>query len=129
MKHRVKTEAEVVKDRKAATATIVETYEFLAIEQALDLVRLTRQTQLHTFGESEDWDDGTGSAEFAELYGHQRKKNTRARNMGELTWRDVILSDVWAALAEPHPDILRAKVANLAATALAWVEALEQGSR
>lgn len=132
MKPKVKTERQAAKDRRRGLSNdpdIVETYEFLAIEQALDRVRLARKAQMHHFGQGELWDDGTGSAEFAQLYGEQRRENTRARNMGQLTWRHVIMADVFSALAEPNPDVLRAKVANLAATAIAWVEALETPGR
>lgn len=131
-KPKVKTERQAAKARKNAYASdpnIVETYEFLAVEQALDRVRLARKAQMHSFGQGELWDDGTGSADFAQLYGQQRRENTRARNMGELTWRHVILADMFSALAEGNPDVLRAKVANLAATAIAWVEALETPGR
>jgi len=42
-----------------------------------------------------------------------------------LTWADVLLEEVYEALAEENPDKLRAELIQVAASAMKWIEAID----
>lgn len=49
-----------------------------------------------------------------------------AAREGRLTWRHILLEEVYEALAEDDPARLRAELVQVAAVASAWVEAIDR---
>ena len=50
------------------------------------------------------------------------------RAAGRMTWRHILLEEVFEAFAEEHPDRLRAELLQVAAVAQAWIEAIDRRS-
>ncbi len=77
--------------------------------------------------------DGTGArvevvplwdaVDFAEWAKHDTDSNARA---GGVTWRHILLEEVAEAFAESDPDLLRAELAQVAAVAVRWMEAIDR---
>lgn len=44
-----------------------------------------------------------------------------ARALGELTWRDILIEEVYEALAETDPAKLRAELVQVAAVCATWI--------
>ena len=63
---------------------------------------------------------------------HQRAAESAAGNVpglehhGPLTWRHILLEEVFEALAEDDPAALREELTQVAAVATAWIEALDR---
>ncbi len=51
--------------------------------------------------------------------------DTAAKN-GQVTWTDILLEEVFEALAEDDPARLRAELVQVAAVAAQWVEAIDR---
>ncbi|KZM78434.1 hypothetical protein A0J59_13720 [Cellulosimicrobium sp. I38E] len=49
-----------------------------------------------------------------------------AANAGTLTWRHILLEEVFEALAEDDPERLRAELVQVAAVAQQWAEAIDR---
>lgn len=81
-------------------------------------------TPLNIRGETNGWVDESDSASLlAELF----TETTDSRfGRGDGTWRDILLEEVFEALAEDDPDKLRAELIQTAAVAVAWVEAIDR---
>jgi hypothetical protein len=56
-----------------------------------------------------------------------RHRTERDERLGVLTWATVIADATAQVLAEDEPVKLREELAVLAATALAWIEAIDRG--
>lgn len=70
--------------------------------------------------------DGTGKP-GDHLRAMAAKRHTdAAAEAGTLTWRDVLAEEWCEALAETDPGLLRAELVQVAAVAVAWVEALDR---
>jgi hypothetical protein len=54
--------------------------------------------------------------------------DTKAQT-GTLTWRDILMEEVWEAMAEEDPVLLRTELVQVAAVAVGWVEALDRRER
>lgn len=68
--------------------------------------------------------DGTGYPYTHDLANYYRQacSDNFAANAG--TWRDILLEEVFEALAESDPDKLSAELNQIAAVAVAWREAI-----
>jgi hypothetical protein len=67
-----------------------------------------------------------GSVSFERLEAQFKAMcDARARH-GVLTWIDVLLEEVFEAAAEADPAKLKAELVQVAAVAVAWIEALER---
>lgn len=73
----------------------------------------------------QDHPDGSGP-EYAERAEATRRAALEAGKAGALTWRHVLAEEVDEALAESAPSPLRAELIQVAAVAVAWVEALDR---
>ena len=49
-----------------------------------------------------------------------------AAELGLVTWRNILLEEVFEALAEPDPAKLRTELVQVAAVAAQWVEAIDR---
>lgn len=91
---------------------------------ALSSVVSERVAQEVKWGE-QNHADGTGvsAAWAADAY---RERCERAFAEGRGTWRDILLEEVFEALAEEDPAPLREELVQVAAVAIAWVEAIDR---
>ncbi|GAA4626981.1 hypothetical protein GCM10023196_037410 [Actinoallomurus vinaceus] len=98
----------------------------IAAVTAIELeIRAERARLADQYGQ--DLPDGTCS------YPHQQrvamltsKDRARAAASGELTWHQILRTELAAASAETDPAKLRTEVIHLAAAALAWAEAIDR---
>lgn len=101
----------------------------LTLEETLRLVRQERAQQDVQWGE-QNHPDGTGpdarwdGETFASLAHRTRLHTQAAANAGALTWRNILLEEVMEAMAENDPVQLADELTQVAAVAVAWVEAL-----
>lgn len=58
-----------------------------------------------------------------------RSATNRHAEEGKVTWADILLEEVFEALAEDDPPRLRAELIQVAAVATQWVEAIERRER
>ncbi|MEL3944834.1 hypothetical protein [Streptomyces sp. LNU-CPARS28] len=79
-----------------------------------------RQRQIAKFGEQHH-PDGTGGSGALYVADRYRTVVDRGLEAGTATWRDVVLEEVFEALAESDPTRLRAELIQVAAVCAAWV--------
>ncbi|MEV7011673.1 hypothetical protein [Streptosporangium sp. NPDC051022] len=113
-------------------ALTVDVYLGAATDEEHKLrAELARQDE--KFGE-QNHPDGTGEAftnEFGTIIGpylakvHQRLCLEAADN-GTLTWRHILLEEVYEALAETDPERLKAELLQVAAVAMQWRRAIDR---
>lgn len=84
-----------------------------------------RANQTARWGE-QNHPDGTGGSEFRERAGAMRVLCEVAAAEGVLTWADIFEEEVAEALAEYDDDRLREELVQVAAVAVAWVEAIDR---
>jgi hypothetical protein len=73
-----------------------------------------------------EWTIG-GSDTALELAEYAKEDNAAAVGRGDLTWRGILLEEVWEALAEPEgSDELRTELIQVAAVAVQWVRAIDR---
>ena len=70
--------------------------------------------------------DGTSWDDWAFQRDYARTECDTAHQAGEGTWRHILLEEVLEAFAEDDPDKLRAELIQVAAVAVAWVEAIDR---
>lgn len=70
--------------------------------------------------------DGTGGTQLEDKATLQRAKTNRVFRAGQGTWRDILEEEVAEALAERDPGALREELVQVAAVAVAWVEAIDR---
>lgn len=63
---------------------------------------------------------------FAELLEDSRALNEQNVAKGENNWTDILLEEVFEALSEPNQSNLRTELIQVAAVAVAWVEAIDR---
>ncbi|ROO82634.1 hypothetical protein EDD29_0115 [Actinocorallia herbida] len=90
-------------------------------------IRAERDLQDAKFGE-QNHRDGTGLPIYRHAANRYRDQAKRNAEDGALAWRDVLLEEVYEALAEKEPEALRAELVQVAAVATAWVEAIDRRS-
>ena len=90
----------------------------------LDEVRLERHAQ-HAQRSEQNPPDGTGPSRshFADI---ARTACQSAFENGEGTWRHILTEEVFEAFAEDDPDGLREELVQVAAVAVAWIEAIDR---
>ncbi len=84
-----------------------------------------RDRQDTTWGADRDIPDGTGGV-FESARNQYRGDCDEAFRDGSLTWRHILREEVYEALAEEVTHKLRAELIQVAAVALAWLEALDR---
>ncbi|WP_206337337.1 hypothetical protein [Streptomyces sp. Z26] len=83
-----------------------------------------RQRQLAKFGDQHH-PDGTGGSGPRYTADRYRSIVDQALQGDGPTWRDVLLEEVYEALAEEDPDALRVELVQVAAVCAAWVSDLD----
>lgn len=93
-----------------------------------------RMAQDKKFGE-QNHPDGTGNIFPVARYGTYtapeaaelaRYDCNEAAKGGYLEWRHILLEEVFEAIAESDPELLRAELIQVAAVAVAWVEHIDR---
>lgn len=97
-------------------------------EFALDEVRNERFLQDVRWGE-QNHPDGTGSEEFMRLADHYREECEKAFKEGRGTWAHIFLEEVYEALAEADPALLKYELTQATAVGTQWIEKLIQRTR
>lgn len=72
--------------------------------------------------------DGTGSASQQVAAGAARARCQVAAERGEVTWRLISDEEHAEAMAEDDPARLRTELVQVAAVAVAWIEAIDRRS-
>lgn len=88
-------------------------------------VRAERDRQDAKFG-PQNHPDGTGSEDMKQASVLARSLCQGAAACGVVTWRHILLEEVHEALAEQDPARLRQELIEVAAVAVAWVEAIDR---
>lgn len=94
---------------------------------ALSAVAAERMRQDLKFGANRDFPDGTGTdpAGDVELRELAQKNCDEAFRAGEGTWRHILEEEFLEAMAETDEVKLEKELVQVAAVAVAWVEALQ----
>ncbi|MET7944243.1 NUDIX hydrolase [Streptomyces sp. NPDC005302] len=88
-------------------------------------VQAERERQDAKWGE-QNHPDGTGGSGALYVADRYRSIVDEALKTGSVTWRDVLLEEVYEALAERDPNRLRTELAQVAALAVAWIAAIDR---
>lgn len=80
-----------------------------------------RRRQITKFGDQLDLPDGTGRIGDRNTADYYRDACQRAADSGVLTDRDVLLEEVYEAMAESDPALLRAELIQVAAVCAKWI--------
>ncbi len=83
-----------------------------------------RQRQLAKFGDQHH-PDGTGLPVHQHAANRYRDAADRNAEAGVLSWRDVLLEEVYEALAEKDAAALRAELVQVSAVCAAWIADLD----
>ncbi|MEU9470473.1 NUDIX hydrolase [Streptomyces avermitilis] len=83
-----------------------------------------RQRQLEKFGDQHH-PDGTGGSGALYVADRYRSIVDEGLNTGSVTWRDVLLEEVFEALAESDPATLRAELVQVSAVCAAWISDID----
>lgn len=73
--------------------------------------------------------DGTGGRHHAMRAADAKYFCDRHFGEGKGTWADILNEEFWEVLAESDPAKLRAELIQVAAVAVAWVEAIDRRTR
>jgi hypothetical protein len=90
------------------------------VKQFAEEIDAERQRQLKKFGEQHH-PDGTGLPIYAHAANRYRDAADRNAAAGVLAWRDVLLEEVYEALAEKETGPLRDELLQVAAVCAAWI--------
>lgn len=94
--------------------------------QILDDIILERTRQDRKWGE-QNHPDGTNDEMYARGSANTAKAVTdRAAQDDRLTWRMILNEEVQEAFAEVDPQKLRTELIQVAAVAVAWIEAIDR---
>ncbi|QCX81095.1 hypothetical protein C9F11_37560 [Streptomyces sp. YIM 121038] len=88
-------------------------------------IRTERTRQDTTFGE-QNHRDGTGGPVMRARADKARAQCQHLAANGGPDWRAILLEEVYEALAEEDPARLRAELVQVAAVAVAWVQAIDR---
>ncbi len=99
-----------------------------AIERVLNNVRGERERQLDKWGVQHrlSGTGGGGSRRDADV---MRLRCQVAEEIGGATWRDVLLEEVYEALAEVNACDLRQELVQVAAVCAAWIEDIDSDAQ
>ncbi|WP_063795168.1 hypothetical protein [Streptomyces silaceus] len=89
------------------------------VRQFAEEIDAERQRQIAKFGEQHH-PDGTGLPIHQHAANRYRDAADRNAAAGVLMWRDVLLEEVYEALAESDTSLLRAELVQVAAVCAAW---------
>jgi hypothetical protein len=70
--------------------------------------------------------DGTGLVNDARRADRAKEYNDQRVADGDLTFRDILIEEIYEAFAETDPVRLREELIQVAAVAVAWVEAIDR---
>jgi hypothetical protein len=93
--------------------------------RVLGEVQAERDRQDAKFGE-QNHPDGTGGPVMREQADAARAACQYLADNGGPDWRAILLEEVYEALAEEDPALLRAELVQVAAVAIAWVAAIDR---
>jgi hypothetical protein len=97
----------------------------MTIARVLADIGAERVAQNEKWGE-QNHPDGTGGSGALYVADRYRTVVDGGLENGTATWRDVLLEEVYEALAEPDPNRLRDELVQVAAVAAAWIEAIDR---
>jgi hypothetical protein len=97
-----------------------------ATQLVLDEVRWERQRQDVLWGEQNHPDRLGHMSSHAARAEVLKQVNARRVRSGTLCWDGILLEEVYEALAETDPGLLRAELIQVAAVAAGWVEAIDR---
>lgn len=98
------------------------------VQAVLAEVQAERARQHVKWGEQNHPDGTGGMGTRSEADFRRQVANTAARE-GRLTWRHILLEEVAEAMAETDEDLLRGELLQVAAVAVAHIEALDRRRR
>lgn len=78
------------------------------------------------WGDQSHLPNGTGSIGYRHLADHYRQVCDAAFESGSAAWNDILLEEVFEALAESDPAKLRAELIQAAAVIVQWVAAIDK---
>jgi len=81
-----------------------------------------RQDAKHGFV---DLHDGTGSDAAQMFAGIAKTVCSEKASVGRATWADVLIEEVFEALAERNPKLLRNELIQVAAVCVKWIQLLD----
>ena len=84
-----------------------------------------REMQNDKWGE-QNHPDGTGLEHDRLMADSSRRACKAAANDGTVTWRHILVEEFYEAMAEADPSNLRTELIQIAAVAVAWVEAIDR---
>lgn len=70
--------------------------------------------------------DGTGGADMELMAQIAKRETDEAHKDGSLTYKHILKEEFFEALAESNADKLRAELVQVAAVAVAWIEAIDR---
>lgn len=88
-------------------------------------IAVERHRQDEKWGE-QNHPDGTGGSVMQGFATEQRARTQFLAGLGGVSWRDILLEEVYEAMAEEEPAKLRAELVQVAAVAVAWAEAIDR---
>lgn len=99
---------------------------FWHTRDVLEEVAAERERQIRKWGRQDHLESGSGGS-------HNRTRANIAKAeyddmvaYGELQWIHILTEEFWEALAEPEGPELRQELIQVAAVAIAWVEAIDR---
>lgn len=95
------------------------------LDAVLKDIEVERFLQHDRFGE-QNHPDGTGTDFDTQIRDLAQDACDAATAIGAVMWRDILLEEVFEALAESDPEKLRAELVQVAAVSVAWVEAIDR---
>lgn len=118
---------------------IAQFNRWVVTDNVLSEVAQERWAQFNKWNE-QNWADGTGPAVYVlnrtdvnldlrtgtELSGIFRTACERDAGVGRVTWRSILLEEVFEALAEADPAKIRAELIQAVAVGVAWIEAIDR---
>lgn len=113
------------------------------LDDALKQIRSERERQAVKHGDQSQLPDGTGHTagrawlllqpfghvgygRMARLAREETDLRSQAQGDGSVTFADILLEEVFEALAESEPAKLRAELVQVAAVAVQWIEAIDR---
>lgn len=94
-----------------------------AIGQVVSAIRAEMSRHIDLWGE-QSHPDGTSTLYNTEVRTWKDINNSAAEH-GDLTWTGILLEEVYEALAETDPALLRVELLQVAAVAGSWVKDLD----
>jgi hypothetical protein len=78
------------------------------------------------WGDQSHLPNGTGTEDFVAHATHLRRVCDMRFEIGDATWTDILLEEVYEALAESDPGKLRAELIQAAAVIVQWVASIDK---